>query len=243
MLEKITDSKRNASGLGQPKVWKAGKECPNMPGSGWLERKANGEIIYHTPWIVKRKPFTMPALKPRVESAGKVLERLKKDIEKSISKLDTLDMEKCRQRAGQAAAEGWRIVVTDGHRALLEPADAGQGAYPAGSTTDYSYAVIENMEFHLTVKRALVMAGKYNAVQLACQSGVLAVSSSDEEGGFDETMDIMATGDWHIALNGTYLEPVLGVWPLSMWVKDSKSAVVFEPDDSTWRYVVMPLQV
>ncbi len=84
-------------------------------GTGWLERKASGEIVYHTPWLKTIKPFEMKPLKARVETSAKALVRLKKEL--------VTANEHKRYMTDDKHANGFKMTATNGHWALMERAD------------------------------------------------------------------------------------------------------------------------
>lgn len=215
-------------------------------GSGYLERKANGDIVYHTPWLTaaKRKPFSMPPLKARVDKdSSKAFERIQGRVEKTAG---TQSYTKGQPAKGRTCTKGWELVTTDGERALIIPGDGtGEPMASIGDIKGYQRTTIADPEFQLAVKRAAVMAHpRTNTVMLTCKAGTLTLESQDPDcGSFDETLSVVGKSSaWRVALNVDFIEPLLGTWPLTVWVKDKDSAVVFEPQDKSWRYVVMPMR-
>lgn len=228
-------------------------------GAGWLERKASGEIIYHTPWLRPHKPFTMPLLKPRVETEAKGLARIRKAYVSDPGMATQL---------GRGTG-GYGTIATNGHWALLERGKQTHFANPIdflAPSRQHKAVRIVNPEFQLALKRADVMADElYRVVLMWGNRDSLTVYSEhkpdkytvdkkgkrvempkgNDLGSFDETLvdGIEAEREWQIALNVDYIEPLLGTWPLTMWIKDAESNLVFEPADKSWRFVLMGIRV
>lgn len=229
------------------------------PSSGsFLRIKSDGTVAYHNPECLKynapgSKPFRMPALKAREESSTKTFERLKASIDKRASRDPSRNMERF---TGRPCMPGWYIVATDGHRALL---GRGEGTGERVPTFDklqetaHIVCSIDDPEFHLALKRALVMTEENQSkVRLIGCPGLLALSSAHGEpygqrdgndaGDFEETLTVNSGSNWRVAIDANFVEPACGSWPLVVWHSDQDSAVMFEPQDSSWRYVVMPIR-
>src|SRR5262245_50302735 len=200
-------------------------------GAGWLERKANGEVVYHTPWIKNRRPFAMPDVRARQETAEKALARLKKEYT-----MDADAARSCVEQVGRNVADGYYVVATNGHWALLEK---GEGNNPAkgsewlGATKGYFKIVLDNPELHNAIKRAKTMMNERSkAIGLIGLTDTIGVYSECDAGEFTETVgenvygSITMVRPWHTQLSYEYIEPLLGYWPMAMWFKDEKSAVV-----------------
>lgn len=227
------------------------KYSPTMrarPGS-FLRIKPDGTVSYHNPNCLKdakpgSRPFRMPALNPRTDNKpGETFERLKAAIDKRKAKDPQQNVTRFISRP---CADGWKIETTDGHTALLTRGPA-EGPYcnvfDAWKEKARLVCSIDNPEFHLALKRALVMAdaNESHKVRLVARPGTLELSSEDPQlGSFDETLTVNTCERWHVTLNGRYLEDVCGSWPLSVWYVDAESAVMFEAEDGSWRYVIMP---
>jgi hypothetical protein len=220
------------------------------PGSGWLERKANGALVYHAPWLRKPAPFTMTEPKARVETEARALVRLKKEC------LTPDDLGGRGTRGlGKFHAQGYVMTSTNGHWALLEYRDMGtlpksdEQAYLRISK-DHKPVKLDNPELHNAIKRAKTMMDtRSRAIGLVSLSiGLVGVHSSDSDAGeFTETVEEKIKGNltsklWGVTLDYNYLEPVLGCWPLTLWIKDDESALILEPVGKSWRMVIMPLR-
>ena len=205
-------------------------------GSGWLERKASGEVVYHTPWTKLHKPFKMVNPKARVETSVKALERLKKEF---------LSDPGHAQYLGRSDGKGYVMTATTGDWALMELGEGKGDLIPFLAPSEgHGSTWIGDPEFHNAVKRASIMADeRTNAIHLLAENGVITLSSTDPDvGNFSETLPASVSKSWQASFNVDYLEPVLGVWPLRVWVKDGESPVMFEPADGSWRFVIMPLR-
>lgn len=206
-----------------------------------LTKNSNGTISYVSTHQIAPVRHS-PEPKARKDKPGKTLERIKASIDKAASRHDNPD--RCKGLVGRPAAIGFQVHATDGHRALLVP---GFGDGPAwanvGDTKGYRLAIVDNPEFHLALKRALVMTDNTPLVRLICKDGILTVKSQCDDGTFDETIHLIATSDWRIALNGTFLEIALGSWPLHVWVNNQNEPLIIEPSDRSWRYVGIPVAV
>ncbi len=216
------------------------------PGS-CLRIKPDGTVSYHNPNCMKyaapgSKPFKLPALKPREETPADTFERLKVAIDKRMAK-DTY--KNVSRYVGRTVWDGWRIASTDGHMALIE---RGEGTGPAFPVIDISQthivASFDNPEFHLAVKRALVMCDeRSDKVRLISAPGSVTITSADPQmGTFDESLQVNSGEFWHVAIDGKYLECALGSWPMAFWYRDVDSPVMLEPFDSSWRLVIMPIK-
>lgn len=211
-------------------------------GSGWLERKASGEIIYHAPWLKSPTPFAQSIAakqlnpKPRLETSAKALIRLRKDC------LGHTDV----RYTGRAASGGYKIAATNGHWALLEP---GAGTEPAthyiGNLKGYHPVQLHDPELFNALERAsLASPERSKSVTLMMlDADHVAVYAQDPDfGEFMETVGCKSEHAWAFNVDWTYLEMPLGCWPLTLWFKDHNSAVVFEPADQAWRFVLMPMR-
>lgn len=212
---------------------------PGPDGTGRLERKASGEIVYHAPWTKKPKPFAMVDLKPRIETPSKALARLKKECVTTIDAARGLNM---------CSSDGYVTTATNGHWALMEP---GVGA---GSVNDKALGihkkahltVIESPEFYLALQRAKTMVEeRTNMVRLTGIQGhgVTLHSSVADAGDFAEDVQAVVTKSFEIGFNLDYLNMAVGSWPLHIWIRDTESAVTFEPATRDWRLVVMPMRL
>jgi hypothetical protein len=241
-------------------------EYLGRPGSGSLEQKADGTLIYHTPWVTaaKPRPFKMDQLKPRNEKPAKVFARLKAEIEKTAVAAGC----DSQRHIGHEYCRGWVIVATDGHRALLEKKTASNCTEekPYASMKDYKVTMVSDPELQLTIKRALVAAPTSNLVMLECgefglvvKSGTInenrigAINEKDMRGAhkdgtdfvmFDERLETGIYGDGfaEFGINGKYLESALGCWPVCISTKDPESAIAIEPESADWRLIVMPMR-
>ena len=214
-------------------------------GSGWLERKSSGEVVYHAPWIKTYRPFKMPELKSRIETPEKTLARLRKECTTPEADI---------RHIGRHTESGYVMTATNGHWALLEHGIGSADKKPITSTClditkDHHVSVIASPEFYLLVKRASLMAGPSQLVTLfgdqdtqliTAYSDRLMMYSISEHGDFLETLPAVITQSFRVALAWHYLEMPLGTWPISMWVKDENSPVVFTTGKS-WRFVLMPM--
>lgn len=224
------------------KLHDAGKKLP----SG-LSINAKGEVTYRNSAFVNpdRKPFKMAALKPRIDKPGDTVKRLEEHIYKQIGRYEEKEAGRFHAMRNQPACAGFTFVATDGHRALLQPdPESLGGAHSVGKiTSGYQPIVINDADFHLALKRALVMTGDNlkDAVYFTVFLNTLTLASRDADcGDFQEDMPVTADFVARFCLNGKYLEPALGEWPLTIWVKDEESSLIIVPPGDDWRYVVMP---
>lgn len=215
-----------------------------QPGAGHLGRNAKGEPVYSTPWLNLAKPWKAPAdPKPRKEPIEKLVLRLSKEIKENAA---ALAADKAQTHIGKRGAYGFEMIASDGHRALMrrtEHATADKGLEWLGALNGYRPKTrISTPEFHLAVKRGLVMLDyRRRAIIMLCEPGRLTVASQDPDvGTFDEILPVESTGYWQVCIDGKYLESLCGTWPLVVRVKDEDSAVVFELGEE-YRLVVMPL--
>ena len=244
----------------------------SSPGSGKLERKANGDLVYHAPWqtayaktLTRRtRTFKSPELKARVDkTSAAAIERIAADI--------TTDDVRATGQNGRAACAGYEVRATDGHRALLIPGPGrsskdeqplawlGSLERPKRTFSEFEQdkesacyglaAVIDDKEFHLALQRAMVMLDgrkdRNHTVELFGRrpTGTLTVHSANSDiGTFDGDVQVTLTESLWFAADLYYLEVVCGQWPLHVWFKDDESAIVFEPADKSWRYVLMPIR-
>lgn len=227
------------------------------PAGSGLRIKPDGTVAYHNSNCLKyaapgSKPFKMPALKPRMEESAATFERLKASIEKQTGKLPN---EQTAAFVGRPCIDDtWHIVATDRYRALLLRGPGnGEHCTMFDQWKDKARLVcsLDNPEFHLALKRARVMAeDREPVIRITGTPGHVEVSSEHAEpagqrdnndaGSFEEVLEMNNCESWEIGLNYNYAEPVCGSWPLSMWFADKKSPVMFESEDTTWRYVVCP---
>lgn len=206
-------------------------------GSGWLERKASGEIVYHTPWLRKFKPFELKPLKTRQETSQAALVRMRKECVSSVEWERQLEM--------HMGAQGFVMTATDGHWALLEPGDVKTHKDFLGVTPKHKRHVLHDPEFYLALARAAVMANERSkTVQFvadAVRQEIVLYAEDSDVGDMTETVPAQLSTNWRIALNHEYLVMVLGSWPLTMYVRDEDSLIVFEAHDRSWRFVIMPI--
>lgn len=222
----------------------------------YLQVRADGTVTYRNPgcisdWKPGSKAFRMAALNPRTDKAGATFERLKINIDKSAAGNKPNNASRF---IGRAVSDGYRIVGTDGHVALLEKRAAVNGCFvePAEYCTVFdkafaaarTVAIIADKEFHLALKRARIMADeRAPMVRLIGLSSRLRLASQHSDlGSFDETLQVNSSEFWHVGLDIRLLEPVCGTWPLVVRYVDCETAVTFEPLDGSWKYVVMPMQ-
>ena len=213
-------------------------------GSGWLERKASGYLVYHTPWTAKYRLYKPPSEpKPRIETADETLTRLRK------VKADA----RYAEDAGTAATDGMKVESTNGHWALCVPGD-GNGkscVFSEALKGSYQTCVIIDPEFHLILKRASITAGEFDQVSLQYADGELTVTSAESTpigtGGyvlasFEETTSCLDPGEWKVVLDWRYLEPVFGSWPIRIKIKDDGTLVILEPLTQEWQFVLATLR-
>ena len=87
-------------------------------GAGKLERKASGELVYHTPWLRKPARFAMVEPKARVEDSTKALKRLRAEFQQAN------DSPSCvRAVSERYHAQGYELEATNGHWALMVKAN------------------------------------------------------------------------------------------------------------------------
>ncbi len=231
------------------------KYSPTMRAAkgSYLRIKPDGTVSYHNPECLKysapgSKPFKLPALNPRNDGSVKTFERLKASIEKSAE-----EKTKLRNVVGCPAMEGWQIAATDGHRALLARGEGTGETVPLFDVAKSQIVASLESEFQLVLKQALLMCEeRVRMVRFVGKDGQLTLSSTHAEpagqrdgndsGDFEGSIEANCETSWHVALNPDYVEPVCGVWPLHIWFSEPESPTMFEPWDSSWRYVVMPLK-
>lgn len=221
---------------------------PSDGGSGRLERKANGEIIYHTPWTKPHVRFKDSVAgkcltpKPRIETSTKAFERMKKECTAQVTENRT------KALTGQDACKGYRIVATNGYWALIEQGKGNGGKYDwLGNIDKYKASTLADPELWNILQCASIMSDErscmVHVMSLAANTVTVYANHSDigeyigtANGANGRTETTLAfTANWK------YLEIVLGTWPLTVWFKDEESAVVFEPYDKSWRFVLMPM--
>jgi hypothetical protein len=240
-------------------TWEPGRKTSS---GSFLRIQRDGTVTYSNPNCLKyaapgSKPFKMPALKPRIETPGatgfsKAFERIKDSIQKRMLKNARANFGRYN---GTPCLDGWEIVSTDGKTALLKPG-AGVGTRTpildiwAGAAR--KVGLLDNPEFHLALKRAALMVDeRAPRVRLIGNPGELRITSEHGEpvrqtagndaGDFEETLPVTSWEPWHVAINPEFLEPMCGAWPLTVWYAGDTNAIVFEADDLSFRYVVMPL--
>ena len=127
-----------------------------------------------------------------------------------------------------------------------------------GSAKGYTAPFLDNPEFQLALARAVIMADKNSRsvsmigerdngrvwLYSGCSSYAPVYPSvrGEVRGDFVEPVPAQVSRSWKAAIDWTDLEPVLGCWPLTVWWKDDKSQLIFEPAGREWRYVVMPMR-
>lgn len=210
-----------------------------------LERKTSGEIVYHTPWTKPHIPFRLTTAgrslqpKPRIETSSKSFERMKRDCTK------VMDEERCKQMTGRDCGDGYRMVATNGHWALIERGKGTGVLMPISKGDKHTTKVIlSDPEFYCALNRAEVMADERSRTVTLLGKGERAwlYSSHSDMGDFMEHVPATTNKPWGVCLNLDYLRMTLGCWPLTMWFRDEENAVVFEPSDGAWRFVVMPFR-
>lgn len=189
---------------------------------------------YNPPWIAACKPpkaITMP--KPRTENSGKTIARLKK-------------IEGDERSAYLSRKVGdYYIAATDGHRALLLLGE-GNGKEMAGGFGDIPFNfVILPEQFYTAMQRAIAFTEDPWAITITINAESLTVKAEVEGNTYEEDIIAPSTAEPSvtIGLNAKYLIDALGVWPLYLHFADSEQAVVLRPDDDSWRYLLMPLQL
>jgi hypothetical protein len=205
-------------------------------GSGWLERKASGEIVYHTPWLTKHAPFKLQNPKPRVETPAKTLARLKKECVTPIE---------LKKYIGIGDGDEYVMTQTNGHWALLEPGQQKKETKEFLSITgNHWLTALDDPELYCAVQRAKTMIDERKPfVDLFNDSKELTLHSSSDAGDFTESVQSSLGLTWRLTLDLQYLTMPLGSWPMLIWVEDgnSESPVIFEPVDGLWRFVLMPV--
>lgn len=230
---------------------------PTQNGSGRLERKADGEIVYHAPWLRPHVPFRLsaagknPQPKPRVETAEKALVRMRKAAGALV------DEDRLKAMTGKGCGPGWVIAATNGHFALLEPGevkDSAQYAWLSDVSKHHKVVLCDN-ELGCALDRAAIMSNERSrAVVLFAEAGAdkgYIYAADSDAGEMIESCGVGLSAEltkgFRVGLDWKYLEMVLGVWPLAMWWKGDESAVVFEAagkdGKAAWRMVVMPMRV
>ena len=215
---------------------------PPRNGSGWLERKASGEIVYHTPWLKKSKPFretwkSIAEPKARIETPAKALSRMRKECV-------TPDDVKARGVLDKVTPQGYFIAATNGHWALMERWNSKGKEYGCLDIAEKAHnTTVESSEFYNALQRAAVMANdRSRMVVLIAENDSITLYSADSDyGAFVETIPAKVSKPWRAAVDWTYLEMALGVWPLTFWIKDEESALVLEPWSKEYRFVLMPM--
>ncbi len=215
----------------------------------------DGTITYDRPGLripALSKPG--PEWKARKEKASSTARRFKKSIEDANKKND--EIERMKRHYGKEHGNGWILTATDVHRALFERGSGEKAADDLNLTgfQRYKEAYCDDPEFHLAVKRALVMAPENTSqVKLIIENGTLSVRSRNKdpqcEGEFEQSLPISHTDDVEVRFNGKYLEGILGFWPLRMiWNgkkgKGGDDRWIFTAigDEDEYRFVIMPMR-
>lgn len=222
------------------------KQSAGPDGSGWLERKASGEIVYHTPWTRTPKKFSESvsarALKPRIETPANALIRMRKACARSGMEIPG--------HAGRRIGKGWRVASMNGHWALIEPG-IGKEPHMDWMSTDkpgseYIACKWSNPELWLAIQRAAVMSGASQAVRLVGDEGEVRVYLRDrvdyyDQGEFMEVVNMPGNrARWDIMLDWKYLDIALGCWPVTFKWKDDESMIELSTD--AWKFLIMPMR-
>jgi hypothetical protein len=181
----------------------------------------------------------MPEVKARRETPEKAWTRLQREFE-------TAETPNCVRAVGMDAGDGYRIVATNGHWALCEKGKGQRFGGCIGDASNHQRIILNNPELHLALRRAATCADpRSHCVGLVGLPGGVGVYSGDSVAEFTEIVE-GASFNGHFNIDVEYMEPVLGVWPMALFVHKEnphRRAVMLEPaDNPQWRYVVMPLQ-
>jgi hypothetical protein len=230
--------------------WDTGRKTS---AGSFLTIQKDGSVTYRNPNCLKytppgSKPFKLPALNPRMEVPAKTFERLTDSIHKRAEKDHVKNFARF---GGRPCFDNWTIVTTDGHTALLDHSPnqlrkhERTVVFDAFKEKARLVCSIDNPEFHLAVKRALITSDERCPVVLVIgNAGQITLTSVDPVNlaSFEETIPVNGVDQFHFAINGDFLESVCGSWPLSVWFADNETAVMFESEDASFRFVVMPMK-
>jgi hypothetical protein len=212
--------------------------------------KGNDKSGYHVspPWL---RLFKYPVIHEAVirdETIVETINRLKKDIDKSILKSEP--NRKGKKYIG-AYIDNYACVSTDGYRALLvRHADKTNIVWticelPASNT---EYVALNDPTIMAGIQR-LTIVTKDNptpAIKLAWNHKthklVLSTSSHDFDFEGTETYDYTGNTSGEVCLAPKYLLSVLGSWPIRMYVKSPVEPVIFGMKGGEFYYVLMPIR-
>ncbi len=192
------------------------------------------------PALTDTSIYVPPTPKPRRESVSAWSNRLAK----SIKSFD----DRCQRVIGRGFGDNYRIVATDGHRALCTLDPSAEPLPIGAASTDGDAHVSVGDSLFLAVKRAkAVTAGRrVKSVHLSICDGRLYVTVPDFDGvGSCEFVDVDkgAAQSSAFVLSIDYLLPVFGR-PIVMSYRPNHDdrAIKFTTTDLAWRYVVMPMR-
>jgi hypothetical protein len=194
-----------------------------------------------------RNDKTLPTYRARLERAITVPEDDRTRIEPYI---------------GAQVAVGWKMQITDGHRALLVAATDGsrfERDLPVFLARRPTTAITLTPAFHLALKRMAAAAHTPSkthpaVVRLQLQPEVINGESSTTDGVLElsvrniddmvmasETLDVTGTALRRavVALNIRYVDDVAGLWPMTLRIAGPTEAVSFQSDPGLV-YVLMP---
>ena len=158
----------------------------------------------------------------------------------------------CNRVLGRPTSDGYRLIATNGHCALLELGE-GEGELlpsyyhwtPGDQWIDLPPA------FHLALTRVALLANeRSHAITLTIEGAEVLVQTSNYEGAATERVPVLGMSPTAplggstraVCLNAEYLDPICGVWPLRWYVQDEMSPQLFAPVGGEYRAVVMPMR-
>lgn len=186
------------------------------------------------------------APKPRTETVAKHRARLAKAY------ANRENDGACNRVLGRPTSDGYRLIATNGHCALLELGE-GEGELlpsyyhwtPGDQWIDLPPA------FHLALTRVALLANeRSHAITLTIEGAEVLVQTSNYEGAATERVPVLGMSPTAplggstraVCLNAEYLDPICGVWPLRWYVQDEMSPQLFAPVGGEYRAVVMPMR-
>lgn len=246
---------------------------PKQYSAPYLTRMPNGQIKYSNPYSITRVqescghpgPNGMKEWTARTEKPERFIERLSKEVLKNDRQMNAGQPYTPRYAGMVMASGGWKTVVLDGHRLLMEPAgeDVQKVPLPEFDFTEntqgakFKCCTIHDPEFHLAIKRALVAADKRsNKVTLEFRSdsfldgnsGMVRVRSENGNGyrnegiEFDQEVPAECGFDGQVVLNGRYLESMCGIWPLKVWWQGKDAYMVLGDEQDRFRVALMSMR-
>jgi hypothetical protein len=232
-----------------------------MPKNPWVMRYFTGNektgYKLSPPWLRELQPRRMPpAPKNREETVDQTIKRMTEGITKEINlNLEQLEPLNAKQRFRKL--KNYTCIGTTHHRAFfvkdLQNAPKYKAKWNVSSLPLMGDPHVDliDPDAHLALKRLWTLTkGKEendNKVLLEWNETTLwmRAQSSDLDAFGTEEMNCKANCAGSVCLDPAYLEPVLGFWPLRIYVSNPESAVSIMPatKQREFLYVVMPVRV